>query len=452
MLCGCQLEPPYDPIEVETPLKWKYQEKDITTPPLICMDWWEIFKDPILHELEQEAIARNPDLQAAMERVSEARNIVGIVRADLYPHINLDPYHYNRGVLIEQYSVTGNHFLRAHQRDYAIPLLFKYEVDLWDQYWNEYKSAYLNAEAQAWNYETSLLILTTDLASAYFQMRIQDTLIDLLKATLATRHKTLSINQARFKTRVGNFSPVALSELDLHQVEALYENAMRARRLFENQIAILIGQPPAEFSLAHAPIYDSPPEIPSGLPSDIIKKRPDIREQEMIMASIHAQIGVAYASYFPSIELIASAGFISPNFRDFLTLWSRLWMYGVNVTQYIFDAGARFYRVELTWAQYRETVAIYKKRVLDAFGEVENALSNLQQLSKEREAIKKAIDAAKKAYIIDLHRYLKETESYLAVADDERQVLDNQRLYVELLGLSYINTVQLIKALGGGWN
>lgn len=451
LFSACQFEPPYKPPSIETPNMWKYEQRDIFSEDTCNDNWWEIFDHPLLNSLEEEAIANNPGLKAVMERVNSARNLAGIVRSQLFPQVNLNPYHSNQGALIEQFSVTGNHFLRAHERDFALPVILKYEVDLWSKYWDEYKSAFLNAEAEAWAYQAAQLILTTDLANAYFQLSIQDTLIDLFKATIETRKKAVSINQSRFKSKISDFSSVALAELDMHLVESLYENAIRLRGLFENQIAIYIGRPPAQFSLAHSPINELPPEIPAGLPVEIIQRRPDLIEQERRMASIHAQIGVAYASYFPSIELIGGAGFLSPNFKDFLSWWSRLWLYGVNISQFIFDGGARFYGVEMSWSEYREAVALYKQYILTSFQEVEDALLNLQQLSKEMESVHNAVEAAKKAYSIDLHRYLEGVNYYLAVADDERQVLDNQRIYVELLGLSYLNTIQLIKALGGSW-
>lgn len=451
LLHGCQLEPPYAPPAVDAPAQWKYaQEEESLSIPV--EDWWDIFNDPILDGLEEQAIAHNPGLQAMWERVKEARDFAGIVKSKLFPQLNFDPYYVNQGLLIEQFSVTGNHFLRAHQRDYALPLKLSYEADLWGRYRDEFRSAELGAEAQTFDYQSAYLILTTDLAIAYFQLRTQDALLDLFKETIATRKKALSINQSRFRNQISNYTPVALSELDLSNVETQFEDAIRLRGEFENLIAVLIGTPPAEFALASAPLREMPPKIPAGSPAEIILRRPDLAAQERTVASIHAQIGVAYASYFPSIELIGQGGILSPNFHDFLTYWSRLWMYGVNISQYVFDAGARDYRVKMTWAEYREAVALYKQRTLEAFGEVEDALLNIEQIALEMTSTQNSINAAHKAYSIAFNRYLQGAGFYLEVADDERQLLDNQRVYMTLLGLSYFNTVQLIKALGGGWH
>lgn len=449
LLCGCQLEPPYSPPDVETPTTWKYAQAE--TSPSCVENWWEVFHDSTLNQLEEEAIADNPGLEAMWERVKAARDVAGIVRSELFPQLYLSPYYKNEGVLIEQFSVTGNHFLRAHRRENALPLTLTYEVDLWDRYRNEYRSAKYKAEAQEFDYQASFLILTADVATAYYQLRMQDRMIDLFKATIETRKKALSINQSRFRNQINSYSAVALAELDLSNVETQYEDAIRLRALLENLIAVLIGRLPEKFSLPSAPLSDPPPKVPAGLPTDMIQRRPDLAAQERAIASLHAQIGVAYASYFPSIELVAGGGFISPNFFDFLSYWSRWWMYGVNVSQSVFDAGARYYRVKLTWAQYREAVSIYKQRVLEAFGEVENSLVNIEQIGKEEESAQRSVEAAQKAYSIALHRYWEGVGFYLEVADDERQLLDNQRVYVNLLGLHYLNTIQLIKALGGGW-
>jgi outer membrane protein, multidrug efflux system len=448
LLYGCQLEPPYHPPEVEIPTQWKYKQEE-EGPPIPINHWWEIFQDSGLNQLEVEAIANNPGLFAVLERVVQARAFAGIVRSQLFPQLDLVPYFFNKEYLAEKFTNTGNYFLREHKREYAVPLKITYEADLWSQYRNEYRSAKRSAEAQAFDYQSALLVLTTDLAAAYFQLRIQDTLIKLFETTLETRKKALSINQSRFRNQIISYNAVALATLDLSDVQSQYEDAIRGRALLENSIAVLIGIPPEKFSLQSSAIYEMPPKIPAGLPSDIIQNRPDLAAQERIIAAIHARIGVAYASYFPSIELIGQEGILSPALRKFLTVQSLFWMVGANIAQYVFDAGARDCNVKMTWAEYCEAVAIYKQKVLVAFGEVENALMNIEQLSKEMDAVYNSVRAAQKAYSIAFHRYFQGVGFYLEVVDDERQLLDHQRLYTSLLGLSYLNTIQLLKALGG---
>jgi multidrug efflux system outer membrane protein len=443
---------------VEVPTNWKYAQEENTPSTsadnILCFSfatWWEIFQDPILNRLEAAAIENNPGLRAVLERVEQAKDFAKIVRANLFPQVYLLPYFRNQELLVEKFNNTGNYLLREHKREYVLPFELTYEVDLWSRYRNEYQSAKLNAEAEFFDYQAAFLILTTDLAAAYFQLRTQDRLIDLFKMTIETRKKALSINQSRFKNQINSYTAVALSQLDLSNVEAQYEEAVRLRALFENLIAVLVGAAPEGLALESSPLSGNPPVIPAGYPSDIIQLRPDLAAQERSIASIHAQIGVAYSSYFPSIELMARGGILSPNLRDFLTSWSSYWLFGANMSQYIFDAGARYYQVKLTWGEYREAVAIYKQKVLLAFGEVENALVSIEQIAKEMQDVQNAVEAAHKAYSIAFHRYQQGIGFYLEVADNERQLLDNQRIYTELWGLSFLNTVQLIKALGGGW-
>jgi outer membrane protein, multidrug efflux system len=449
-LTSCQLEPPYEPPNACVALNWKnVQSTPSSTPPL--ENWWEVFHDPVLNSLEETALANNPFLAAACERVEQARDLAKIVRSELFPQIDLTPCFTNKGVLIETFNLSGNEILRAHKRKYALPVILTYEVDLWSKLKDRYKSAVLQAEAQEAAYYFVLLLLTTDLAHAYFQARIQDTLTSLLEKTIETRKTALAINQSRFDEKIADFTPVAFSKLDLSLVETDYLDAKRLRALFENQLAVLCGLSPSLFHLDFHPIDDEPPTIPAGLPATMLLRRPDLWEKERLMAAFHAQIGVAYASFFPSIELIARGGSISPISKDFLTNFSRYWMMGIKIFQYIFDARARYYNLKMTWAEFREAADLYQEQILIAFQDVEDALSDLAWFAEQRESAEEAVRSARRAYTIAFDRYLEGAFFYLPVADDERQLLDNQRLYVSLLGASYASTIHLIKALGGGW-
>lgn len=452
----CRLIPPYQSPAVPVSSEWKHQHTQ-TNPSLPNVDfWWEIFEDETLNELEQQAVANNYNLEIAVERIIQARDYAKIVRSELFPHINLFPIYHNEFVLTKLFSAksTSNkdkNFIREHKLLYALPLTLSYELDLWGKLRGEYRSALFQARAQEQDFQTALLVVTTDLAAAYFQLRVQDTLIDLFSKTIETRKKALSINQARYEEQIIDYSAVALAELDLHNVETQYYEALRQRALLEDQIAVLIGTSPSEFAVDVQLITYEPPEIPVNLPSEILLQRPDLAAQEFTIASVYEQIGVAYASTFPSIQLTGTAGFSSPIARKFATPESRYWALGTNISQYIFDAGARYYNVKLTWSEFREAISVYQQRILVAFQEVEDALSNLDLLIKEVKSTQKSVEAAHKAYKISLDQYITGFNFYLAVADNERQELDNQRIYYYLQGLRYLNTIQLIKALGGTW-
>ncbi len=456
----CTLQPPYEPPAVLTPAEWKNKTEEQTNTPSACTSWWEVFEDPILNDLEEQALENNYDLQVAIERVAQATDYANIVRSRLYPQINLLPAYENKEVLTKIFGkppptkcppVKSKSIVREHQMLYFLPFCLSYEIDFWGRLRGEYKAALFEAYAQEKNLETVLLILTTDLAAAYYQLRTQDSLIDLYERTITTREKALAINQTRYEEKIINFTPVALSELDLSNVITQYYDAERQRALYENQIAVLIGIPASLFKIERGSLPATPPQIPASLPSEILLQRPDLAAQEQTMASIHQQIGVAYASLFPTVDIFAGIGFSSPKSKDFLEPKSLYWSFGTAISQYIFDAGARYYNIDMTWSEYRESVDIYQQRVLIAFQEVEDALVNLNLLVKEENSAQNSVQAANKAWIISIDRYLLGVDSYLLVADNERQLLDNQRIFQNLLGLRFFNTVQLIKALGGTW-
>lgn len=459
-LTSCQLEPRYEPPVVATPVDWKNQSNPAVNPPQLD-NWWEVFNDPILNELEELAVKQNYNLAAAAERVVQARDQANIIRSKLYPQLDLYPVYNNQDVLYRLFglnnssSTTGGQsqksIIREHRLLYAIPLNLSYELDLWGKIRGQYQSAVLQARALDQAFDEMQLVLTTDLAAAYFELRTQDNLIDLLNGIIWTRKKALEINQSRYEGRMIDFSAVAMAEVELSNAVYQYEDAMRVRALYENQLAVLIGVPASEFAVAPALLSQDPPEIPAGVPSEILLQRPDLAEQELVMASIHKQIGVAYASFFPSVQITAGIGFSSPDKNDFLSWKSRYIQFGSNAYQYVFDAGARKYNVKMTWAEFREAADAYQQRVLVAFEEVENALSNLGMLAKEMGNVQNSVRAANTAYTLAVERYRDGVTNYLEVVDTERQELQNQEILMNLLGMRYFNTIQLIKALGGTW-
>lgn len=471
IIVGCNFEPRYHAPLVQTPSEWKTEQDQAEELPPVDF-WWEVFEDSTLNSLEQFAVNNNYTLQMAAERVIQARDFANIARSKLYPHINLLPAYSNQDILTKLFgkktsslpnqngsgilsSSSGQDprtLIREHQLLYALPLCLSYEVDLWGKLRGRYRAAVLEVIAQDKSFKSALLILTTDLAATYFQLRTQDSLIDLYVKIIGTRKKELEINRSRYESRVSDYSAVAQAEFELTNVEALLQAAQRQRVILEDQIAVYIGVPASTFTLEGQALSGSPPVIPAGLPSEILLQRPDLAEQEYLMASIHQQIGVAYASYFPAIELTAGLGFSSPVSSEFMKWKSRSWGFGTDISQFVFDAGARDANVEMTWSQFREAAFAYQQRVLVAFEEVEDALSNLEMITREMETIKRSVSAAHHAYVIALDRYRQGLTYYTEVVVDERQELESEQMLASLLGLRYVNTVQLIKAIGGSWS
>lgn len=460
LISACQVGPTYYPPQSPKIQKWKHAHEQIT---VACVDhWWEIFNDPKLNEIEQYAVASNKNLYIALDRVAEARAQAWIVEADLYPQFSLNPAYNDQESLIQIFnrgtSSTNRNaklpppFIRARQRTYSLPINLSYELDLWGRMRDQYNAAVYSYEAEEEAYLTTLLMVTSDVASTYYQIRVLDTLLELYQRTIKTRQNALEINKARYTYQVSNELAVAQSGLDLSNVQSLYFNAVRQREIQVDALAVLLGVPPSEFAFETTPLKALPPVIPAGVPSDILIQRPDIAEAERTMASQQALIGAAYASFFPSLTLTGAMGFMSPDYSLFLKWISRYWQFGFNIGQTLYDGGRKNSQLDLAKDRFKEASDAYQQTVLVAFQEVEDALANLEWLVKEAESVQTAVNYARNAYQISMDRYLKGVDFYLQVVDSERQLLDNERASAELLGSQYISTIQLIKALGGSWN
>lgn len=446
---GCQVGPKYHPPEISVTDSWKGPQI-ITTQPQVKY-WWEVFQDPKLSHLIDQAISNNPSLAAASQRVEQARDFARITKSRLFPQLNFDPSASNVPIRTHSFGSTSNPpptLIKDHIDEYILPLTLLYEFDFWGKWRGQNKSALLRAEAETEGYQTALLLLTTDLANAYYQLRIQDAQIELLRDMLNTRKSALDIQQSRYTARLINYENVTEYQTDYSTVESEYYEALRKRSLFENQIAVLIGESPNEFKLDFMPFKALPPQIPATVPAKVLLRRPDLAEQERLMAAIHAEINVAYASYFPAIDLTGGLSFIT---NDFIKTLKNTWIIGGNLIEILFDGGGRGANVKMVTAKYNEALASYREKVLIAFQEVEDSLSSLNWIANEMGSIENAVNATKIAYQIALDRYEFGLASYLGAADNERMTLDKQRFYLQLLSQSYLYTLHLIKAIGGGW-
>ena len=465
---SCTLGPKYTPPVVETPEEWKNapsQEEPICeeAPPFDY--WWEIFQDETLNQLENEALANNPNLAAAMERIFEARANAGVTKSDLYPHINLAPTFTDTGQLFKIYlpnvasnvATAVNPFqnfptvYRIHQMQYGLLANMSYELDLWGKLSGRYTSANLGMQAQIEAYHTSLLTLTTDLASYYFQLRALDAQINLYQDTINLRRSAYQLAENRYRNGIVTYTDIAEASLELTNAESDYYEIARQRALQENQIALLIGKPASLFHLDSTPLREPPPDVPIGMPSEVLLQRPDIAQAERQMAAQHAQIGVAYASFFPSLTLTGSIGFQSPDFHQFLDWKSRFWQMAASAFQTVLDGDKNKWNLELAKSSFNETADIYKQQVLIAFKEVEDALKNLEMQTKQSGSLQLSTRSARQAADLSTRRYLAGTVDYLDVVNNERSVLTAESAYITTLSNRYVSTIQLIKALGGCW-
>lgn len=457
-LSSCRVGPEYVPPDLVAPEEWK-NPYAATESPQFTETWWDVFDDELLNCLEAHAVEYNPTLYVALQRVFEARAIAGIRGANLYPQVFLDPSYTSMGLLQKIHLPPGVQFpglqkippFRIVEQQYLVPLNMSYEVDLWGRLRDQYDSGLFHAEAEENAYYNVMLTLTSDLATAYFNLRGFDAQIDLYQETIQTRQKNLDLTQNRFNKGLVTFLDVTQAQVDLANAKAAYEDAVRLRNLAENQIAVLTGAFASCFCIEHRPLRDYPPVIPAGIPASVLTRRPDIAQYEREMASSHALVDAAYAEFFPSLTLTGALGYSSPDLKQLFKWISRYWAIGINGSQMVFDGWRDEYNLEAAWARFFESSGTYQQTVLTAFQEVEDALGNIEQYHKEAEQLKIAVDAARKATEISLNRYQRGVAIYLEVVENERLRLQAEREYVNVQIQLYVSTVQLIKALGGGF-
>lgn len=460
LLAGCRVGPEYEPPVTPIVEAWKNEEEPASAPAVSIEQWWNVFQDDTLSCLEEEAVANNPTLDLAYARIQEAWAQAGVSYADLGPKVNFNPSYSNMMSLFQFFLPPGVNIpglttvkpFRVHQFQYVFPFNLSYELDLWQRHQREYESSVLNAESEEFAYKAALLSLTTDLASAYFNLRAQDLVNQILKEDLELLQKRYALNKSRFDKGLVTYLDVAEAAVEVDTAETNYQEGLRARGLLENLIGALIGEPAALFCIASAPFPLDPPSVPAGLPSTVLLQRPDIAEAERTRASQHALVGAAYAAFFPTFQLTGTLGFLSPTYDDFMKWNSRLWQYGANSDQTVFDGGLKYSNYQAAWARFDEADAEYKQTVLTAFREVEDALNNLRYQAKEQTSILKAVQDSGTAYNMSSKRYDQGLINFFEVIQNHRPFLTSRINLVTLAGNRYQSTIQLIKALGGAWN
>lgn len=454
-LSSCHLGPRYQEPSTAVPEEWKTSTRDASTD--LAENWWEIFEDPELASLEQRVLENNRDLYVALEKVAESRAVAGVAKSGLYPQVYLTPSFNNMNELIELYGVPQGLFpglktiTRVKEQFYQLPISMGYEVDLWGKFRGTYNAANIYAQAQDEAVRVTWLTVSTEAASHYFNLRALDTQLDLLKEIEALRKKIVDLMRSRFEAGLVSYLDYLEAEKLLSDTDAEYQETLRQRALFENAIAALLGTLASEFHLPHNPLVLEPPEIPAGLPSELLIRRPDLAQAERNMASFHEWIGVAYSTYFPGILLTSALGYSSPDLSNFVTWMGRLWQIGVNISQVLFNGGRNKAYVDAAYARFNEAKGSYEQAVFTAFQEVEDALTNVKQYHSQWSSLQNAYQCSFDFSKLSATRYEKGIVNYLQALDAERAEIDAKRQSMNALGQRYQASIQLIKALGGGW-
>ncbi|HEU5395701.1 MAG TPA: efflux transporter outer membrane subunit, partial [Verrucomicrobiae bacterium] len=413
--------------------------------------WWTVFGDTNLDALENQAAAANEEMKAAVARVDQSRATARVARSDLLPQANLNPS-YTR----QRYSPnTEPSFGSPTANTFSTPIDLSYEVDLWGRVRRGFESARADAAASLADYYNVLLTLQSDVAQNYFALRALDAEIATVNGTVDLRREQVRLVRSRYNGGVGNQLEVAQAETELATTEADAAALARRRDELENGIAILVGQNPSTFHLPaqnQAPWSPQPPEIPAGLPGDVLERRPDVAEAEREIASANAKIGVAKAAFFPVVTLTGSGGYVSADVDTLFNWDSRTWSFGPSLSLPIFAGGRNRANYKRSQAAYAEAVDRYRQQVLVAFGNVEDSLSDIRHLADQAAAQQRAVANARIAAGLAQERYRSGIVSYIEVVDANRDVLAAERANAELTGQRLIASIQLIKALGGGWD
>ena len=413
--------------------------------------WWEVFQDPQLNALQEQVDVSNQNLKVAFAQYQQSRAVLRYYRADYYPTLTATPsagrtrYSYNRPP--HSSTLDGISF-----NDFVLPLELSYEADVWGRVRRTVESYTAQAQASAADLATVNLSMHANLAFDYFAARSLDAEERLLQDTVVQYQNALDLNEALYQGGLASEVGVQEAKTQLETTRAQAIDVGVARAQFEHAVAVLIGKPPAEFTLPPLPLTAPPPLIPVGLPSELLERRPDIAAAERQMASANAQIGVAKAAYYPSIGLTASGGFESGSLTTLLQGPSGWWSVGASALQTIFDAGRRRAVSDQAIQGYDSAVASYRQTVLTAFQQVEDNLAALRILEEEASVLDAAVKASQSSLDLSLIRYKGGVTSYLEVTTAQSAALGNQVTAVNILGRRLANTVLLIQALGGGWD
>jgi multidrug efflux system outer membrane protein len=429
---------------------WKIAQPQAQIPK---GNWWQIFGDGDLNELENTASASNQQLKVAVARLAEARAQMDVTRAGLFPNISAS------GSFVRQRSsantpstITGQPYGTSSTfNDFYVPLTLGYEIDLWGRVRRSVESAGAQAQASADDLETIRLMIQAEVAVDYFTLRSLDTERAVLNSSVEVFTKSLQLTRNLRAGGAVSDLDVAQAQTVLNTTEAQLPGVMLQRAQFEHALALLAGQSASTFRVSEHPLSTAPPFIPPGLPSELLERRPDISSAERSMAAANASIGVAKAAFFPTVQLNGLAGFESLNSGTLFNGSSRLWAVGPSITLPLFEGGRLRAGLRFSQATYEEMVANYRQSVLTAFSEVEDGLAAQTLLANQYAAESEALVAARKQLEIVNNQYRDGLITYLEVATAESTELNVEFSATQLRGQQLVAAVTLVKSLGGGW-
>jgi len=453
---GCTVGPEYHRPTAPVPAKWDVAEPWRESTPKDAIpkgEWWSVYHDEELTALEKQALDANQTIKVAAAHLEQARASAALQIATQFPNLSTAPQ-------AERQRISGNRppsslvpvTSAVTQNSYTLPFTVSYEVDLFGRRRRSIEAAQASYQASAADLENVRLVITAELAGDYFTLRQLDTELAILNRTVDTLQKGLQLVDSRHKGGVASGLDVAQEEtlLDTTRTQAIL--LQQQRKQVEDAIAVLIGRPAPDFHFAAKEYKAEPPPLDTGLTSDLLERRPDIAEAERQMAVANAQIGIAKAAYYPSLDLFGTGGWQSANIAKLLNVQSTFWAFGANVAESIFTGGSRRAQMQFAQSGFDASVAAYRDTVLNGFREVQDDVTGLTVLEQADRSQQRAVDAARRTLDIANSRYVGGLVSYLDVVNAQQNLLNNEQQLAVIQGQRLVTSVLLIKALGGGWD
>ncbi|GAC1637015.1 MAG: multidrug efflux RND transporter outer membrane subunit OpmB [Candidatus Acidiferrum sp.] len=453
---GCNVGPKYQRASAPVPAHWDVPDPWRESAPRDALpkgEWWAIFHDDTLNGLERNAQSANQTLKIASAHLEQARASAALQVSTLFPQVSTSSSAQRQR--LSGTRPTSSNFPASGavtQSSYTLPFTVSYEADLFGRRRRAIEATQAAYQASAADLENTRLIIAAELAGDYFSLRQVDTQLGILRRTVQTLSRGLDLVNSRHSGGIASGLDVAQEETLLNATRTQAILLQQQRKQLEDAIAILVGKPAPDFHLEVKELDAEPPSINAGLPSDLLERRPDVAEAERQMVIANAQVGIARAAYFPSLNLFADGGWQTGDIAKLVNVQSTIWAFGANAVESIFTGGARRAQTQIAKSGYDASVAGYRQTVLNAFGEVQDDVNGLLVLNEAQKSQQDAVNAARRELDIAENRYKGGLVSYLEVVNAQQNVLNNEQQMAVIHGQKLVTSVLLVKALGGGWD
>ncbi|UCZ87679.1 efflux transporter outer membrane subunit [Pseudomonas sp. L5B5] len=455
LLSACAIGPDYQRLQVAEPAQYKQAQGWRQANPSDALArgaWWELYGDTQLNDLVARLNSSNQSVAQSEAQYRQAQALVRSSRGAFFPSVDLSAGKTRASQGTGSSSSALSSSSSGIRDTYNAQLGVSWEADVWGKLRRGLEANEASAEASFADLAAMRLSQQSELVQNYLQLRVIDEQKRLLEATVAAYQRSLTMTQNQYQAGLAGKDAVAQAQTQLKSTQADLVDLIWQRAQFENAIAVLIGVPPAQFELAEARSVPVLPQIPLGVPSQLLERRPDIASAERAMMAANANIGVAKAAYYPDLTLSLAGGYSSSTYADWISLPNRFWSVGPKLAMTLFDGGKRSAEVDRTEAAYDQTVAKYRQTVLDGFREVENYMAQLKVMEDEAGIRQEALGSAREALRLSENQYKAGLIGYLDVVTSQTTALSNERSVLNLLQSRLIASVQLVAAMGGGWD